>query len=65
MQSEIQNLSIYLALGLATTAAVVSLPHDARVQVVQPNITQPPAVYFPEVATFDAAAGRPPEASAD
>jgi hypothetical protein len=65
MQSEVQNLSIYLALGLAAIAAIASTPHGAWTQAVQANITQLPAIYFPESATFEAAAGRPPEAPTD
>jgi hypothetical protein len=62
MRAEMQNFSIYLALGLATTAAIASVPHGAWTQAVQTNSTQVSGAYFPEAATFEAAAGRPPEA---
>jgi hypothetical protein len=65
MRVEIHNLSIYLALGLATTAAIASTPHGAWTQAVQTNNTDLPGLYFPEAATFEAAAGRPPEALTD
>jgi hypothetical protein len=65
MRAEIQNLSIYLALGLATTAAIASTPHGTWMQAVQTNSTPVLGIYFPEAATFEAAAGRPPEALTD